>query len=45
MLNNSLINFSESPEYLDSMSLAEIEKKVESLAHALANYVFPVPGG
>lgn len=39
--------FSDSPTYLDIISLAEIEKKTasDSVAQALARKVFPVPGG
>jgi hypothetical protein len=46
-LKSFLTCFSDSPTYLDMMSLAEIEKKTASVsvAQALAKNVFPVPGG
>lgn len=39
--------FSDSPTYLDIISLAESAKKTasDSVAQALAKKVFPVPGG
>ena len=37
IVNNSLINLSDSPAYFDIRSLADIEKKVESDAQAFAN--------
>lgn len=44
-LNKHLINYSDSPTYLDIRSEELIEKKVQSHseAQALAKYVFPVP--
>lgn len=47
ILNNFLTYFSDSPTYLDMISLAEMAKKTasDSVAHALAKNVFPVPGG
>jgi hypothetical protein len=46
-LKSFLTYFSDSPTYLDMISLAEIAKKTESVsvAHALAKKVLPVPGG
>jgi len=43
----TLINFSESPLHFDTMLLADMLKNVllHSVATALANIVFPVPGG
>jgi len=45
--NNSLTNFSDSPRYLDVIVDEETLKNVvpHSVATALANIVFPVPGG
>jgi hypothetical protein len=45
--NNALISFSPSPIHLDTKVDAETLKKVllHSVAIALANIVFPVPGG
>lgn len=47
ILNNYLINFSDSPTYLEIKSAEEMEKKVasHSVAQAFAKYVLPVPGG
>jgi len=48
MANKVLIIFYDSPTYFDMMSLELIEKNVPfsiSVAHALARYVLPVPGG
>jgi hypothetical protein len=47
ILNNVLINFSDSPTHFEIKSEEEIEKKVasHSVAHALAKNVLPVPGG
>jgi hypothetical protein len=45
--NNSLTSFSDSPRYLEVRVEEETLKKVvpHSVATALANMVFPVPGG
>lgn len=45
--NNVLINFSLSPIHFETKELALMLKKVElhSVATALANIVFPFPGG
>lgn len=47
LLKILLTCFSESPTYLDMMSAELTEKKsaLDSVAHALAKNVFPVPGG
>lgn len=47
MSNNSLTSFSDSPRYLEVRVEEETLKKVvpHSVATALANIVFPVPGG
>lgn len=47
ILNKALINFSDSPTYLEIKSAEEILKNVasHSVAQALAKKVFPVPGG
>lgn len=46
-LNIFLTYLSDSPTYLDIISLADKAKKTasDSVAHALAKNVFPVPGG
>ena len=46
-IKSKMINFSDSPTYLEIKSEEEIEKNVASHyeAHALAKNVFPVPGG
>ena len=45
--NKTRTSFSESPLHFDTILLADILKKVvlHSVATALANIVFPVPGG
>ena len=45
--NKFLINFSDSPTHFEIKSEEEIEKKVasDSVAHAFAKKVLPVPGG
>jgi len=45
--NKVLISFSDSPTYFDTKSEDDTEKNVpsHSVAHALAKYVLPVPGG
>lgn len=47
ILNNALINFSDSPTYFEIKSDEDIEKNVPSasVAQALARKVLPVPGG
>lgn len=47
ILNNVLINFSDSPTHFEMRSDEEIEKNVasHSVAQALAKKVLPVPGG
>ena len=45
--NNDLTAFSESPKYLDNSSgpFTYIKLALQALATALANIVFPQPGG